>query len=457
MTQRTTQLGWTRGAFGPLLLSLAATLSCSSAKSTNSSPLADAGLLDATTGCTGAACGAGGASGDGGPGAASGDAGSDGGPAMVDGDAGLGSCGPLASRVTFTTVSVAPATVSSGVPIMVATLADGTSQVAWSETTLVHVTPLDANQQRRAADTTVTGSEVRGFVALPESDAMLVVRNDEMVLVSVGTTAFETVIVGGEPHTTDGGIWVDSWGHEGRLLWDGSIYYAYFGCSENWGSIGSHQQDYLWTLTAAGAIVNPPGQYDWICGHSLDLRLGLSGTAPTTDCLSDCNYDLSSNPNPGIYVNSNRVFTVTGDCAGDANALLGGMVTQAGGSYVSFAAPNGGTSDDGGANYDVGMMFVPKSGTPGAVEWVTSTPAIQETAVHLGAYGANLLAAWDAGGTTELAIVSPSGAIVEGPIDIAAQFSDGDDFVSFPDGDVGWAGAWGSRDQLQVMRVRYCP
>jgi len=32
---------------------------------------------------------------------------------------------------------------------MVATLADGTSQVAWSETALVHVTPLDANQQRR--------------------------------------------------------------------------------------------------------------------------------------------------------------------------------------------------------------------------------------------------------------------------------------------------------------------
>ena len=282
MTSRAPRSPWKRGSVDPLasalLVSIAiATLSCSTTSSTTGSPGGEGGTLDATTGCTGAECSPGACAMGGCRGPS--DSGSEGAPATLDGalleDAGSGGCGPLASRVTFSTVSVSPATVSSGVPVMVSTLADGTSQVAWSEPTLAHVTPLDSNQQRRAADTTVTGSEVRGFVALPDGDALLVVRSDEMILSRVGTGAFETVIVGGEPHTTDGGMWIDTWPHEGRLLWDGSFYHAYFGCSENWGSIGDHQQDYLWTLTATGTIVNPPGQYDWICGHSLDLRSGV--------------------------------------------------------------------------------------------------------------------------------------------------------------------------------------
>lgn len=212
-------------------------------------------------------------------------------------------------------------------------------------------------------------------------------------------------------------VWIDAFYHEGRLLWDGSKYDAYFGCTENWGAIGVHEQDYQWSFDGAGSVVSAPqSMYDWICGHSVDLRLAYNGTALTTACLSDCNYDINSVANPGIYVGGKRVLTVAGNCAGQVDALLGGLVADPTGFWISFAAPNGGA-------YDVGMMFVPSGGGAGPVAWLTNTPGVQETAPHLARYGANLLAAWQVGGATKMAVVSTAGAVLDGPIDVTPQFS----------------------------------
>jgi hypothetical protein len=57
------------------------------------------------------------------------------------------------------------------------------------------------------------------------------------------------------------------------------------------------------------------------------------------------------------------------------------------------------------------------------------------------------------GGTPTLAVVSTSGAIVEGPVTIEAQFAARDDFINWPDGDAGWAWSWGDSTQLKIVRV----
>jgi hypothetical protein len=55
-----------------------------------------------------------------------------------------------------------------------------------------------------------------------------------------------------------------------------------------------------------------------------------------------------------------------------------------------------------------------------------------------------------------LAVLDTSGNVTDGTVAVRAQAGGLDDFATYPNGDVGWAYAWGSMSELKVVRVAGC-
>ncbi|MFH1845260.1 MAG: hypothetical protein ABIF77_18910, partial [bacterium] len=253
--------------------------------------------------------------------------------------------GALADRVVVTSIDVSPNSVETGSsggfsenhPVLLSPLADGGSRVAWTDGTgTVHITPLDARDQRAGDDVTLPGDEVRGFVAHDVGATLLLRRGDTMVLVQVdghGAAVFERVLAGDNSHGHVGDQWIDSWSHEGRLAATDTRFAAYFGLTQLWDS-GNHQGDALHYFDIAGTSTG--GGWTWGCSHSLDVRLAYSGTTPGPVCLSDCY------PGKGIYFDHDtRVFEdPSGNCAGSSDTVLGGLVAVADGFLPQRCRPS---------------------------------------------------------------------------------------------------------------------
>ena len=131
-------------------------------------------------------------------------------------------------------------------PMYLAPLADGGAKIAWSDAEQqVHVTAIDGDGRRSATDVVVAGDEVRGLVAHADGGtAMLIVTGNVMSLQRLdaeGGTVFKKDLVGLQPQTVAGSKWVDSWGHEGRLVFAANTYAAYFGHTQLFGGHGKHQ------------------------------------------------------------------------------------------------------------------------------------------------------------------------------------------------------------------------
>lgn len=367
-------------------------------------------------------------------------------------------CGPLDARLSSALINVSPGSVDVGSssgwsnnrPVHLVGLTDGTARVAWSGSGQVHVTPVTPSLQRLGPDVTLAGESVRGFVAHDDGTlALLVVRGTGMFLVKLradGSVVFETAVVNDPPSETQGARWVDSWGHEGRLLFTGQVYVAYFGHTKHFGSVGKHQGDLLISLSATtGQPTGGPAGWDWGCSHSLDVRLAWDGASIAPVCLSDC-YRAKA-----VMLGDSDILQdePSGNCAGSSLGELGGLASLPGGGFgVTFA------THEGRASRDVGFIALDAQQRKSPVVWLT-TGAGDESAPHLARYGASqLLASWREGADSKLAVLSAAGAVMEGPVTAAVGVADRDDFARWPGGDVGWAeGAGGS---LRVSRVRAC-
>ena len=378
------------------------------------------------------------------------DAGFDAGPPAV--------CGALETRLISANIDVSPASVEVGSsggwsnnrPVDLVGLADGTARIAWSGAGVVHVTSVSAALQRLGPDVTLAGESVRGFVAHEDGTlALLVVRGTGMFIVKLradGSVIFEVAVVNDPPSETQGARWVDGWGHEGRLLFTGQVYMAYFGHTKHWGSIGKHQGDLLIALDAAtGQPTSGPAGWAWGCSHSLDVRLAWDGTTIAPMCLSDC-YRAKA-----VMLNDSDVLQdePSGNCGGSSQGELGGLVAMgAGGFGLTFSTREGRT------NRDVGFIAIDSQQRKSPVVWLTGG-AGDESASHLARYGADrLLASWKEGADSKLAVLSAAGAVVEGPVTAPVRVADRDDFTRWPSGDVGWAE--GAGNALHVTRVRAC-
>ena len=367
-------------------------------------------------------------------------------------------CGALDTRLLSATIDVSPAAVDVGSssgwsnnrPVHFAGIADGTARVAWSGGSDVHITPVSASLTRLGPDVTLVGESVRGFVAHDDgSTALLVKRSTGMFLVKLnpnGAPAFETAIVNDTPDV-EGSRWVDGWGHEGRLLFTGQVYVAYFGHTKHFGSIGKHQGDLLISLSATtGLPTSGPAGWDWGCSHSLDVRLAWDGTTIAPMCLSDC-YRAKA-----VMMNDNDILQdePSGNCAGSSNGQLGGLASLSSGGFgLTFSTA------EGRPNRDVGFIAVSAQGQKSPVVWLASG-AGDEAAPHLARYGTSqLLASWREGADSKLAVLSAAGAVLEGPITASVGVAERDDVGRWPSGDVGWAEGAGAA--LHVSRVRFCP
>jgi hypothetical protein len=315
----------------------------------------------------------------------------------------------------------------------------------------VHVTSLSAALQRLGPDVTLVGQSVRGFVAHDDGTlALLVVRGTGMFLVKLradGSVIFETPVVNDPPSEVEGARWVDNWGHEGRLLFTGQVYVAYFGHTKHFGAMGKHQGDLLISLDAmTGQPAGGPAGWAWGCSHSLDVRLAWDGASVAPVCLSDCYRSK------GVLLNDSDVLQdePSGNCAGSSEGQLGGLAALSRGGFgFTFS------TREGRASRDVGFIAIDAQQRKSPVVWLTSA-AGDESAPHLARYGAGqLLASWREGADSKLAVLSPAGAIVEGPVTAPVQVADRDDFARWPSGDVGWAEGGGNA--LRVTRVRACP
>lgn len=370
-------------------------------------------------------------------------------------------CGPLAERVRVAAVDVAPdqVQVSSGRgrttwPIYTAPLADGGAVVAWSDADgRVHVTGVDGHGARTGPDHTVEGDTVRGLVAHADGGvAMLVARGNVMALVrldAAGEPVFDTPLVGLQSQTVSGSKWVDSWGHEGRLVFAEGIYGAYFGHTQFWGAQGKHQGDLFWFFDAGGRKIERQGEgWDWGCSHSLDLRLAHNGTRFGPVCLSD------AFPKEGFHFNHReRLIRAepSGDGGGNSDARLGGWVPLPDGFLMSFASPEGRSSTD------VGIVHVSNDADVGTVRWLTNTAGVTEDGPHLARYGRDaFLASWTANGSHLIAEITRDGAILEGPVAIDAPIGARNDMQTLPDGDVVFAHAWGDLGALKTVRIDAC-
>ncbi|MCC7018119.1 MAG: hypothetical protein IT332_00095 [Ardenticatenales bacterium] len=370
-------------------------------------------------------------------------------------------CGPLAERVRVTSVDVSPAEVQvatgrgrSWWPIYLAPLTDGGAKIAWSDTEAqVHVTKIDGDGRRLGDDAVVAGDEVRGLVAHTDGGtAMLVVTGNVMSLVrldAAGATVFRKDLVGLQPQTVTGSKWVDSWGHEGRLVFAENTYAAYFGHTQFFGANGKHQGDLLWFFDPDGnKITREREGWDWGCSHSLDLRLAHNGTRFGPVCLSD------AYPKEGFHFNHRETMIraePSGDGSGGSDARLGGWVPLPNGFLMSFASP------EGRASTDVGLVHVSNDAEIGAVRWLTNSAAVVEDGPHLARYGRDqFLASWTADAAHLAALVKEDGTFIEGPVAIEATIGARNDMQTMPDGDVAWAHAWGDMHALKTVRVDAC-
>jgi hypothetical protein len=292
----------------------------------------------------------------------------------------------------------------------------------------------------------VAGTEVRGFVAHDDGSALTVVRGDAMVFVrldSAGSEQSTLSIVGNNAHTAEGNRWIDSWPHQGRLAWSGSQYGAYFGQTGNFGAAGNHQGDHYALISPQGTLLT--GGWDWGCSHSLDVRLAHNGTAFAPLCTSD------TYPGAGIWFN-NRVSVSTEPSITNVGGVtqLGGLVAAPDGFWLSFISPEQRTAAD------VAFVHISNAGAPSGRTYITDTPSVAEKYAHLAAYGDRLLAGWSTATEITLATVDSAGTVLEGPALTTAQAGGQDDFATYPNGDVGWAYAWGDLTYLQVVRVVRC-
>lgn len=315
---------------------------------------------------------------------------------------------------------------------------DGGTVLAWAASGGgVHITRVD-DDGVIAGDVTVAGTEVHGLAVTPEGVAVLVHRAPDalhlVVVDDAGAELNDTVALSGS-------YWWQStwWMGDGRLLWTGSDLVAYVHTSHN-----GHEGDALMYFTAGGA--QKSGGWSWGCSHSLDQRLAWDGSTLAPVCLSDCY------PGQGVWFNNRTEVSAEpgGNCAGELDAELGGLVAADSGFWLTIA------SSAGVNGRDIRLFRLDDRGATLGEAALTDTPGVVERAGGLAPFGAGLLAGWTAGNTSVLTRLDDSGQVTHAEQAIPARLSDHGDLFAYPDGRVGWAYATRGSRVLTLVQVVDC-
>lgn len=348
----------------------------------------------------------------------------------------------LASGLRTSPVPGAPA---NGRRAVLAANAAGGSLVAWASGGQVHVSSLDAAGAQARADLVAPGDAPYGVADSGGTVAILTSRApDFMTFVAfdgAGAVAATKNLVGGGNHATVGVEWFGEFANTGRLVATDGGFAAYFGIHRRWPDNVGHQGDTLRLLGKDGAPRAGAG-WDWGCSHSLDQRLVFDGKSAQAMCVSDCY------PTKGVLLNNRQAVISdepSGNCAGKSDSSLGGLARTEAGLAATFVSKSA-------TGLDVAFARIDAAGKPGAKTFVTSGAGASRP--MLAAFEGGFLAGWESKGKRFLAKLDAAGAAVGAPEEIPGAWADGSDFVTYPNGDVGWLTAGAS---LGVTRLAACP
>lgn len=317
------------------------------------------------------------------------------------------------------------------------------------------VAVLDASEGLEMTIDLATGLELRGLAA--ESDTVfgallwdpaaqeIFVRRFDVSTGELSSTALSNP----DNSPTDFGI------GDSRLEYGAGQYGAYYHVHSDTG----HEGDTLkWVDAASGAESTGWG---WGCSHSMSNLLrynsGVDAFMPAcvTDCFPGTSGDFGTNSIGGIYLNHSqaKVIDVDAGCNGSVAGELGGAGLAPNGWVMTFNAHQAPATlgqssyDPASMNQDIGFVAIDASLQPGPVVWLTTTPGNEDDAAAArwqpSDDGAEqYVVGWHGDDTHWLARVDPSGAFLEGPVDLAGLAAWGkrdDPFRAHVNGDVAWS------------------
>lgn len=347
----------------------------------------------------------------------------------------------------------------------------------------VRVTRLSAQLTREGPDISVYAYDLGGLVAHDDGTFALLVRRDDpgeqlldtTTTDSIGKAAFLVRLAGtrelfAQPLTGTASITraKDPAARDcapqlnGRLAWNGTKYGAYFavhGCEGD--PHESFYGDKLVYVDGEGNALD--GGWGWNCSISQGMRL-LSEPkgAFTSSCLSD------NTPFAGLNLVTEgvqpRQLAPEKVAAGYVAGRFGSMVRMRDGRYVIAWLSRGVPDEMAKARrpnqaakqaHDIASIQLGADRAPlGARTWLTETPEIAETNLHIAPYGPDrLLVVWDnvealsctewtCWGTysgTSARLADLNGKFLTPDVRIAAPPNSEQDIVVFPNGDLGWA------------------
>ncbi len=439
-----------------------------------------------------AGCGGGGGNdGDGGGGDG------DGGGGDGDGGPGVDATPPATILVDQLTVSIvtAPAGVMAGdsnwriwgtsslrvSPVFTAPYADCGTLVGYTTGT---TTPTARVARLNAQDQLVTtynlgAFELRGLAAEPDGHfgALLwdATVDPEILYVrrynSAGAQVSSSSMADALAAPTDFGI------GESRLEYGDGRYGAYYHVHGISGFANGHEGDQLkWVAAANGAVTNG---WSWGCSHSMSevLRYEPTSRRFLSACVTDCYPGTNGTPFAttsigGIYLDrARKVIDVNAGCNGSVAGELGtAAVGPSGWKLVFNSHQNPATLGQSSysastMNQDVGFTSIATDLTPGPVVWLTMTSGNEQNSSiarwqPMGDDTEQYAVGWNERGSAvhKLAIVSPTGAYLASPVDLAgaAAWGERDDpFRVHLNGDIVWA--WfdqAGSTMLKLARIR---
>lgn len=393
-------------------------------------------------------------------------------------------CPALAERLRIT-ASDLPAAFRANdeyFPLPLAPRPEGGSLVAWREQAgpVVRVGRFDDTDRLLGTPLSFAAEEVHALVAHEDGGALVTVANDPDIYSPKycrGASTPDKALCGKLDllRFDDGGreqwrrtmtkkVNVDANGahfiwwyqHTARLVWSGQNYGLYWRTAEFSpcpgvpGEIDIHAADLLRLLDSDGKPVDKGGVR--ACSHSWAVRLAYSERF-----ASVCHGDA--------YPNAFHLITHELDRPrGESNLLngldpvkraLGGLVPRPGGFWLLYMAQPGAAMELHLAAIDMAGKVTRDDKLPFATGLATAYPFRP----YLAAYGeGRLLAGWHKAGALQLAVLDgETGALLEGPAAAGgAKIDNWAEFMSYPNGDVGWAWSPGGTKRLELLRVAGC-
>lgn len=355
--------------------------------------------------------------------------------------------------------------------IRIAGAPDGSVRVAYTDrASMVHVLTVDAMGRRTGRELTTMGNDIRAVYVNAAGDTFAWVNrgivNALVRWAPDGTQRYDNALVGTMGMATAGTRWAHASIRPAALVQSGANTAVYSTVGGNWGAQGIHEGDQLRLVNEAGMIGS--GGWDWGCSHSLDLRIAQSTGALAPVCLSD------AYPQVGIVLNNRtRLVAAPGWNQGGSISsgyasrmiipMLGGVIADGAGYYLSFA------SADGRAARDVAILRF-EGTTVAERRWLTMGAAgALAYQVDLMRLGTGMLVYWEwvegMQTSANLLELDATGAPRGTPLRMLATdaantlaFRGGEvPAISIPGGDAAFVGnRQGRSGPLRLVRIRAC-